>query len=385
MFGNNLQIRLSVQDTDLKRQLEDIIFSTKGVTLQKLADKSKADLLIFELGKFFDRDFQVIQQLVSDGEIQEVFVVSSAVESQVLIQAIKAGIKEYLSLPLDESEVRHALEQFVARQSKAADSNDAKAGQIVHVMGTKGGVGATTVAVNLAVALAQKRKPSSVALVDMNMLFGDIPLFLELKPKYHWGEITKNIDRLDSTFLLNVLAKHPSGLHILPSPGYLNGYPAATPESIDHLLGLMQTMFDAIIVDGGQLINQATLRSIEMSDQILLISLLSLPCLSNTNKILQSFENLDLSVEQRLRLVINRYLKKNEISLEDAKDTIKQTIFWTIPNDYKTTMSAINSGKALIETAPKEVVAKSFYGLADQLLPGFKKAEKSGWSLFKRK
>lgn len=384
MFGNNLQIRLSVQGTDLKRQLEDIIFSTKGVTLQKLANKSKADLLIFELSKDVDHDFQVIQQLASDGEVQEVFLVSKAVESSVLIRAIKAGIKEYLSIPLNENEVRHALAQFVARQNKT-ENNDTKSGHIVHVMGTKGGVGTTTVAVNLAVALAQTRKHSSVALVDMNMLFGDIPLFLELKPKYHWGEITKNIDRLDSTFLLNVLAKHPTGLHILPSPGYLNGYPAATPEIVGHLLQLMKTMFDTVIVDGGQSLNQATLRCVEMSDQIVLISLLSLPCLSNTNKVLQSFENLHLPVEQRLRFVINRYMKKNEISIEDAKDTIKQKIFWTIPNDYKRTMSAINSGKPLIEIAPKDEVAKSFYGLADQLLPESQKAEKNGWSLFKRK
>jgi pilus assembly protein CpaE len=302
----------------------------------------------------------------------------------VLIRAIKAGIKEYLSLPLNEDEVRNALEQFVARQSKA-ESNNTKTGQILHVMGTKGGVGATTVAVNLAVALAQKRKQSSVALVDMNMLFGDIPLFLELKPKYHWGEITKNIDRLDSTFLTNVLAKHSSGLHILPSPGYLNGYPAATSEIVDHLLQLMKTMFDTIVVDGGQSINPGTLRSVEMSDQIVLVSLLSLPCLSNVNKIMLSFENLNLSVDQRIRFVINRYLKKNEISLEDAKETIKQKIFWTIPNDYRATMSAINQGKALIEMAPKQLVAKSFYGLADQLLPEVQEAEKKGWSLFKRK
>jgi pilus assembly protein CpaE len=384
MFGINLQIRLSVKGNDLKRQLEDIIFSTKGVTLQKIANKTKADLLIFELGTDFDRDFQFIQQLVAEEEAKEVFLVSKAVDSTVLIRAIKAGIKEYLSVPLNEDEVRNALEQFVARQSKA-ESNNTKTGQILHVMGTKGGVGATTVAVNLAVALAQKRKQSSVALVDMNMLFGDIPLFLELKPKYHWGEITKNIDRLDSTFLTNVLAKHSSGLHILPSPGYLNGYPAATSEIVDHLLQLMKTMFDTIVVDGGQSINPGTLRSVEMSDQIVLVSLLSLPCLSNVNKIMLSFENLNLSVDQRIRFVINRYLKKNEISLEDAKETIKQKIFWTIPNDYRATMSAINQGKALIEMAPKQLVAKSFYGLADQLLPEVQEAEKKGWSLFKRK
>jgi pilus assembly protein CpaE len=220
--------------------------------------------------------------------------------------------------------------------------------------------------------------------VDMNLLFGDIPLFLEIKPKFHWGEITKNIDRLDATFLMNIFARHSSGVHVLPSPGYLNGYPMATPQIIESLLQHMQSMFDVIIIDGGQSLDKTSLRTIEISNTVMLVSLLSLPCLSNSNKVLKSFESLDLLPKERIRLVINRYLKNSEISLKDAEETIHQEVFWTIPNDYKSTMSAINQGKAVCELAARSEISKSLQGLADALFPAEKQTEKRKWKLFGR-
>lgn len=383
MVENSRLIKLSVKDDGLRTKIENVIGSTQGVLLQKKDAGTHADLLIVELSQDMQRQFQVIQSLLSSATVREVFVISEAAQPQVLLQVIKAGIKEFLPLPLDEQELRRALEDFKTRQN-AQPAAKTKLGDIVHVMGAKGGVGATTVAVNLGMALAKKESKLSIALVDMNMIFGDLPLFLEITPKYHWGEITKNIERLDSTFLQNVLAKHPSGLHVLPSPGHLNGYPAATPEVVERVLRLMQTMFDFVIVDGGQSLNQATLRAVEMCNNLLLVSMLSLPCLANTNKVMRSFDNISLSAKERLRLVINRYLKKSEISVGDAEQTVNQKIFWMIPNDYKTTMSAINQGKTLLEVAPKQEVTRSFCQLADKLLPAQQKPLRSSWSLFKR-
>jgi len=383
MVENSRLIKLSVKDAGLRAKIENVIGSMPGLLLQK-KDNARADLLIVELSQDIERQFQLIQSLLSAAAVREVFVISEAAQPEVLLQAIKVGIKEFLPLPLDEQELRRGLESFITRHNGQAAVRT-KFGDIVHVMGAKGGVGATTVAVNLAMALAKKESRLSIALVDMNMLFGDLPLFLEITPKYHWGEITKNIERLDSTFLQNVLAKHPSGLHVLPSPGYLNGYPAATPEVVERLLRLMQTMFDFVIVDGGQSLNPATLRVVEMCNRLLLVSLLSLPCLANTNKVVRSFDNLSLSVNERLHLVINRYLKKAEISVAEAEQTVNQKIFWMIPNDYKTTMSAINQGKSLLEIAPKQEVTRSLCQLADRLLPAQQKPEKGSWSLFKRR
>ena len=134
---------------------------------------------------------------------------------------------------------------------KALNKESFKEGKIVNVIGSKGGVGTTTIAVNLAVSLAEKKSIQSVALVDMNLLFGDIPLFLEIEPKYNWSEITNSISRLDDTFLKNILSVDTSGVCVLPSPSYLSDQNVVTSEIMKRFLILMRRTFDFIIIDGG--------------------------------------------------------------------------------------------------------------------------------------
>lgn len=215
------------------------------------------------------------------------------------------------------------------------------------------------------------------------MLFGDIPIFLALKPNYHWGEITRDITRLDATFLMNILSKHPSGVHVLPSPSHLNGDRAVTPETVEHLLSVMQGMFDFVVIDSGQSINKTSLRILEMSNEILLVSLLSLPYLANTNKLLTSFAKFQHLQKEHIKIVINRYLKKSQVSLKDAEDAINREIFWTIPNDYKTTMSAINQGKALPQFAAKSAVTRNLKELANALASKEEKGKKRRWRFLK--
>jgi pilus assembly protein CpaE len=384
MTDKTISINLVIKNESLKRTFEDIIASIKGLEVLASASPPPVDLLIIELGGQIDREFELIRTLLDSGGAGEVFIASANTNPGVLLRAIKTGVKEYFSLPLKEEEVSQALQELRDKKTKSAASPPAKSGKILDVIGSKGGVGSTTIAVNLAAELATSHPQWSVALVDMNMLFGDIPLFLEIQPKYHWGEITKNIDRLDATFLMNILVQHQSGVHVLPSPGYLNGYPSPTPETIEHLLGHMQKLFDVVIIDGGQSLNKTSLRTLEISDTVLLVSLLSLPCMSNSNKILKSFDNLKLIPKENIRLVVNRYLKNSEISLKDAQESIQQDVFWIIPNDYRTTMAAINQGKTINEIASKSDIMKSLQGLSDALFPQQGLPEKKRWKLFKR-
>jgi len=380
-----MHVKVETKDQSLTRQLEDIIGSVEGFSVQTSVDTRPADLLIFELGDDTEKDFQVINSLLDVDAIGEVFYTSRHSDPAVLVQAMRTGGKEFFSQPIKEKEVRQALEKLRERRDKTRIKEPVKIGQIIELLGSKGGVGTTTVAVNLAVSLAEMKGAHSVALIDRNMLFGEVPLFLEIKPNYHWGEITKNISRLDSTFLMNILSKHSSGVYVLPSPASLNGHDPATPEIMEHLLSLMQRMFDFVVIDGGQSLDETSLKILQMSDIVLLVSILSLPCLSNTKKLLRSFHSLSYPSRERIKVIINRHLKNPEISVKDSEVAIDQKIFWTIPNDYRRTLSAINQGKPLSELASKAPITKSVRELAYTLSSRGEKKKEKGWKFLKRR
>jgi pilus assembly protein CpaE len=383
MADNIIQVKIAVRNSGIRKKFEETVASTEGYQVQSSDNKHRPDLLIFEVGTDTEKEFRVIESLLNSNSVGEVFLTSENSEQSVLRNAMRIGAKECFSQPLEKQEVIRALERFKTRRKKSGHQENVKSGQIIDVIGSKGGVGATTIAVNLAVSIAETKNAQSVALVDMNMLFGDIPIFLALKPNYNWGEITKDIARLDATFLMNILSKHSSGVHVLPSPSHLNGNQPVTPETIEHLLSLMQGMFDFVVIDGGQSLNKTSLRILEMSDDVLLVSLLSLPYLANTNKLLTSFANFQHLPKERIKIVINRYLKKSQVSLKDAEDAINREIFWTIPNDYKTTMSAINQGKALAQFAAKSAVTRNLKELAATLALKEQKGEKRRWNFLK--
>jgi pilus assembly protein CpaE len=375
-------IRLALKSHKLGKKLVEIIRTAGGFDVLADRDTRKPDLLIFELGKDAQKEMSLIESLLQADEVGEVFLTADVAEPDVLMRVIRMGVKEFFSQPIKSAEVRQALQKFKERRKESGLKGDCKFGEIISVFGSKGGVGTTTVAVNLAVSMLQGQSGRSVGLLDMNTLFGEIPLFLEMSPRFHWGEITKNIERLDNTFLMNILTTHDSGIQVLASPAYLNGHVRPTPEIMSHLLELMRGMFDYVVIDAGQSTDDTSLRVLEMSDTLLLITILSLPCLANTNKLIKSFLDLGYIAKDRIKIVLNRYMKSSEISLKDAEAGIKKELFWVIPNDFNTTMSAINKGKPLPQIAKKAAITKNFEQLANALTITEVKPEKKKSGLF---
>jgi len=376
-------IKLDIKNPAIAKQFYEIIAAVKGCRILKQDDTLTPDLQIFEINGN-PEELNQIHSLLNTGELHEIFLTSEKTDPEMLMQAIRMGVKEFFPQPIKRSDVEQALKRFKERKAHAAPIIHQKSGTLISVFGSKGGVGTTTISVNLAMTLAEQENVPSVAILDMNTLFGEIPLFLEISPKYHWGEITKNMERLDDTFLMNVLSKHSSGVHILPSPGYLNGHQAPTPHIMERLLGLMRRMFDYVIIDCGQSTDETALKTIQMSDEVLLISVLSLPCLANTNKLLRSFIDLGYVRKERIKVVMNRYMKKSEITLQDAKKGIGHDLFWIIPNDYGTTMSAINNGKPLSKIAPRSKIVKSFEEMTENMFPKETAEPKKKWGIFNR-
>jgi pilus assembly protein CpaE len=377
--------RLDIKNPSVKTKLEEIIQATEGLQVLGSRDPSQADLVIVELGRDMDRDLQSLQAEIEQGASHELFVTCENIDRGVVAKAIRAGAKEYLAQPLDESEVKQALERCIKRRTDYKEKLPAKFGQVVHVIGSKGGVGTTTIAVNLAVSLAEGTDLVSVALVDMNTVFGEIPLFMDIEPEHHWGEAAKNMHRLDSSFLMNILVKHDSGVYVLPSPSHLDFDKAATGEVIPQLLGFMTKVFDFVVIDGGNTLGDPSLSALQMADQVFLVCNQCLPGLANANKLMKSFQQIGYPEKARVKVIVNRYKASAGISAKNAEEGIGQPVFWTIPSDSESTMAAINEGKVLSQIVRRSSVTKAIRGLAGTLVVeeagGEPVQAKNRWSL----
>jgi len=364
MQVNNFNVRIEVRNGNVKKKLERFINMAGGFEILDFNNESKPDLMIFELGVDQEKEFQHIQSLIYSNSVGEIFLTSADHNSDILMQAIRLGAKEFITQPIKDDELQQALDRFKIRQVEACATEPEKIGKIISVIGTKGGVGTTTVAVNLATSLAASKAAPSVALVDMNMVFGEVPLFLDIKPKYHWGEIINNFSRLDSTYLRKTLYEHSSGVCVLPSPSYFKKNEIATSGLMEQIVRLLQRMFDFVVVDVGYSVGDISLSMLKVSDISFLIATISLPGLSNTNMMLKTFNSFRFLSPERFKVVINRYLKDSEISISNAEESINTKIFWSIPNDYSTAMSAINQGMPITEIAPNAPITNNLKKLA---------------------
>ncbi len=329
-----------------------------------------ADLLVRETGAGdLGEELEDLRRIVEQQRDQEVFLTSAAYDSDILMKVMRTGVREFFPQPVDEEEVRLALWRLKERREKREIDTQTKRGGVINVFGSKGGVGTTTIAVNLAAAHLSMRSNASVALMDMNLPFGEVQLFLDLAPKYHWGEVIGNISRLDSTYLMSIMSRHPSGLYLLPPPSRLDDLQMATPENISKLLDMMRTMFDMVVIDLGMYLDEITLKVMDISDQILLVCVQNLPCLANVRRFLENIRHAEGSLEEKIRLVVNRHLAESDLVVEDMEKALDMTSYWKIPNDYANTLAAINQGKTLLEIAPKIPVTKTMLELAAALAP----------------
>ncbi len=372
-------VKFSVQNQEITNQFIRAIEVSKGFKVVSKGENHQPDLLIIELDKDSETHLDKLNFFLDKTEDTHIFIVSEKSDPEILIKALRIGIKEFFPFPLQPKAIQDALTRFKERQAKIEQKKQGIPGKIFSIVGSKGGVGTTTIAVNLATTIASKQKKPSIGLLDMNIIFGEIPIFLDMSPKHHWGDITKNIERLDAFFLSNILSEHPTGIHILSSPRYLDGQPSPTPPIMETLLELMKKKYDYIIIDLGQSMNDTALKILKMSELVNIVAIQSLPCLSNTNRLIKSMIEFGFVERENINIVLNRYFKKGVIPLDSVEKGIGEKVTWVIPNDYSTTMSAINSGKPLHDVSPRSKIVKSFDDYVEKFLPDSRKKEKKGW------
>ena len=294
-----------------------------------------------------------------------ILVVSSASDGNLILQALRAGAKEFLTLPVRIEDLLSALGRISQRRSGSNDKRS-RGSSVIAVAGSIGGVGTTSIAVNLGCMLA-KDEHNSVALVDLDMCLGDADVFLDTIPECTLVDVAQNVTRLDFTLLKRSLTRHSSGLYLLPRPVQLEDVGLVSREDLQRVIGLMKATFTHLVIDLSKAYTPIDLVALEMATHILLVAQLDLPCLRNVVRLMMSFSHME-GMAEKVKIVVNRAgLETGQITLKKAQETIGKPIFWQVPNDFRTMIEARNNGVPLLEQAPKAGVTQSIAGLASAL------------------
>lgn len=326
----------------------------------RLIEKTSPNVVILEVHDI-QRGIQEVQLIISKFPRTSVIVSSAERSSDWILSLMRAGAVEYMLRPITQEELKQAL-QKVGRFIFSKPAEEVRTGKVISVYYPTGGMGTTTVAVNLAASLASER--AKVALIDLNLYSGDISTFLDINPTYTLSSVTSNIDRLDANFLMSVMTRHSSGPYVLTEPLDVDDAISITPEQVQRILKFLKCVFNYVVVDCGGQLAGCNMAVFESSDLILFTTSLSLPALKNTKRYLSALERKGFR-RDRVKLVVTRFLQKADIQIKDAEKVLGVTVFQTIPNDYLEVVTSINKGTPVVTLSPRSPVSKAIMNLAE--------------------
>lgn len=335
-----------------------------------VARQSNPDLVVISLDGDQQKALQLIGQLTVEFPALPILAVSGKGDGQCILQALRSGAKEFLTAPVVLEELLQALARL--RQNRTAvepgvtNGSTPNSSMVISVVGSRGGIGCTSIAVNLGCCLAQD-PGNNVALIDLDLALGDCDVALDLLPDYTLADVAMNIDRLDMQFLRRSLSKHASGLSLLPHPVQMEDISLIHEDHLQRVIGLLRASYNVLMFDLSKRFTPTDLTAMRMSDMVLLVAQLDLTSLRNVVRMLHTFGNED-GMRDKIKVIVNRSGSEEcEITLKKAEETIGQPIYWQIPNDYKAMLGARNAGVPLLQHAPRCKVQQSLMGLAGTL------------------
>jgi pilus assembly protein CpaE len=355
---------------------------------------SLPDLAIVALDADKQKALQMIGMLASEHPNLPILTISH--DHQALLQSLQKGAKYFLTHPVALEDMLAALRRALGEQGSnieiapGVQARTSNTSSIIAVLGSRGGVGTTTLAVNLGATLAADPQ-NAAALLDLDLTLGDADIALEVNgfENISIADLARNIERLDMNFLRRAMAKHEeTGLSILRHPLEIAEAGIILEGHVERVLNLLRISYTHLILDLSKSLLPTDLMALRMADQILLVAQLELASLRNVVRLVHCLGGEENLVD-KVRVVINRQgadTVEEGISLKKAEEVIGKPIFWQVPNDPKSVIGARVSGHPLIKHAPKSRVQQSILGLSQALFGRTPAADiresKGGWGFF---
>ena len=372
-------LRVLVLDTDTtsRRQLRQHLERMDRTTVVGEAHESAEALLVAKKGV----DVAIIEVAEGPGEVQALNFIAQLVRllpgvsvmatgpdgsADLVIRAIRAGAVEFLRRPISRDDLAAAIEK-VRRLRKGPSTTDVRAGRVVSVYASKGGLGVTTLATNLAVCLAQD-EPNAVIAVDLDLRQGGVSTLLNMRPQYSVLDAFAQSERLDESFLRGLLAQHASGLQLLAAPSHVERS-RFTPEQVREGLSVIRSHFAHVVIDLPHDLDPGTIAALEESNDVIYLVGLNVPAVRAAAAGLTALRQLGID-NRKVKIVVSRADADEEVSLRQAREALGAPVFWRIPNDYPTVLSSINQGVPLVLSSPRTEIARNLKELSGKLRYG---------------
>lgn len=317
------------------------------------------------------RAIELLHEDMPDGAI---FAIGNLNQPQVIVNAMRAGAREFIERPTTTTDLLEAFVRLSAAQRRGRQ--EGLRGKVFSVINAKGGNGATTVAVNLALAL--QHAYGQTALVDLAPL-GHTALHMNLKPVFNLSDATRNLHRMDASLLESYMTRHSGGLQLLAG----SNIPAAVdPSTADfvRLFDMLVSHYRYIVVDASSRFDAASRLIASLSETVLLVACTDVASLWSAARVNQYLG--EGGGRERVRLVLNRFRKVPGFSEAEAEAAVGAKLLWRVPNQYFAVSSAIDRGTPVMDQRNSEI-ARCFSALAQELTRNDIEVKRTTWSLFK--
>ncbi|MCO5101071.1 MAG: AAA family ATPase [Burkholderiaceae bacterium] len=328
-------------------------------------ERSHPDLVVADLPALDDAGLRCMEVALNRSPATSVIVLSPERSPEYLLQLMRSGVREVVPTPLVNGELGAAyarqFDRLVARR------NSARKGRVLAFLPAKGGSGSTFLSTNLAYALAARGR--RVALIDLNLHFGDAALFLsEERPSVTIADLARDLSRVDPTFLESSMMAPLENLRVLAAPDTPEGAMDVTPAAVERIVSAARERFDFVLLDMSRLLDGAAVRALDQAEGVYLTLQLTLPFLHDARRLMSLLATLGYA-RDKLHVIVNRWEKGGELGSADVHKALGVAVDLEVPNSFSAVAHSINHGVPILKSAPRDPVSKALLELADRLAP----------------
>lgn len=333
------------------------------------AREAKPDVVVVGLEEPIVRPLRTVEMLSTGQDASAVVVISSSGDRELIRKAMLAGARDYLVKPIKGADLQQAITavweaEQRRRELVAGAGGPQRSGEVIAVFGAKGGIGKTTLAVNLAVAIAQQTK-QRVALLDLDTQLGDVAVMMDFVPEHTIVDAAEMVDRLEPELIQTLLHEDRSGVHILAGPLRPDEGEAIGAHHVTKIVEVMAKTYDYVVIDTAPHFTDTLVSALDAATMILLLTTPDVPALKNTKLTIGVMRNWNYS-EDKVKMVVNYAYTSDGVVPRDAENTLEYPIFWKIPND-SAVATAIKVGRPVVEVKPGSRFSQNVVGLAQSI------------------